>query len=238
MSCLRPPCRGAGVSSLLNASDPLTVADLSVLSLPQTQRAGGTGCVTHVSADCLFLCWCNVLCAGLGPGVRRRSGLARGKRNQSVRSQGLSEFCSSHPRGHRCPVPVVWGCCADSLRPGPATFLGPECSQSAASFHSDGPLSFIHSTGAFVLFSPVEFEWLGPWVSRLHSQSSPFTWSPWVPGSRLLPEVHTSQHGCGIHTVRPLFIFFCFYFENRGFPWRAFSRFRPTVLAWAGGVSP
>ena len=24
MSCLQPPCRGAGVSSLLNASDPLT----------------------------------------------------------------------------------------------------------------------------------------------------------------------------------------------------------------------
>lgn len=31
-------------------------ADLSVLSLPQMQRAGGKGCVTHVSADCLFLC--------------------------------------------------------------------------------------------------------------------------------------------------------------------------------------
>lgn len=69
--------------------------------------------------------------------------MARGKHNRSMRSQGLSEFCSFHPRVHRFPVPVVWGRCGDSLRPGPVTFLGPELSRSAVFFHSNGPLSFI-----------------------------------------------------------------------------------------------
>ena len=57
-------------------------------------------------------------------GVWRHSGVAHGKHDQSVCSQGLSQFCSFHPKVRRFPIPIVWGFCGDSLRPGPCDLSG------------------------------------------------------------------------------------------------------------------
>lgn len=91
--------------------------------------------------------------------------------------------------------------------PAPVTFLGPERSRSAVSFHSVGPLSFIPQ-GCLSCFLPWNSNGSDPGFPPPPPNpqpSSPGLPVSWLRGS--CAEVRTSRHGCGLSPSLFPFVF-------------------------------
>ena len=129
-------------------------------------------------------------------------------------------FVLSTPKYVAFPSLLFGDSAGTASGPAPVTFLGPERSRSAISFHSVGPLPFIPQ-GRLSCFLPWNSNGSDPGFPS--SPPNPQPSSPGLPVSWLCgscAEVCTSRHGCGLRTIQPLFISFCFNFEARSFLWK------------------